>query len=318
VDELGHDRAAHRVAEQDERSRPVLDGVAYRRLEVAPLRGAEVDEAVLARRRAGVVAVGDQERGQPGTAEGGQHAEPLVPRGVVAVHEDRPGSAAPPDLPRRHEPELRAESISRKGDTPRRQWVALPDGRIEGHVHALLELAAHVGDAPRDLAVRSGDDLAGDRVPARIVEPVEAGARACVVTLEGDPVRPAARQVAGLDPLDRGAVRPGLMVRLEQPRGEQPADDRGGGREEQRQPDRGEGRDEPPAATHGGDHASRRALRSPAGSGASVAARRSAPARRRSARSAGRPRSRAWSARAVPFPPGRAPGARPRTAAAGC
>jgi hypothetical protein len=147
-----------------------------------------MDEAVLARRRAGVVAVGDHERRQAGTAEGGQHAERLVPRGVVAVHEDRPGSAAPPDLPRRHGPELRAELDLPVGNASRRQRVALPDVFIEDHLGALLELAAYVGDAPRDLAVRSGDDLAGDRVPAGVVEPVQAGARARVVALEGDPV----------------------------------------------------------------------------------------------------------------------------------
>jgi hypothetical protein len=44
----------------------------------------------------------------------------------------------------------------------------------------LRQLAANVGDAPCDLAVRSGDDLAGDRVPARVVEPrTGRGASSC-------------------------------------------------------------------------------------------------------------------------------------------
>ena len=55
----------------------MLHRVAGRRVEVMPLVGAEVREAVRARRRAGIVPVGHDDRRQAGVVEDGQERQAL-------------------------------------------------------------------------------------------------------------------------------------------------------------------------------------------------------------------------------------------------
>ena len=87
--ELGDERAAHRVADQDQALGAVGERVARGRLEVAPLGQAHVVEPVRAGRRAEVLAVGDQQRGQAGPAQLRKHAQPhlgssLIPWTTIA------------------------------------------------------------------------------------------------------------------------------------------------------------------------------------------------------------------------------------------
>jgi hypothetical protein len=90
--ELADDRAAHRVADQDQAAGAVRERVAGGAGEVAPLGQAHVVETVRAGRGAEVLAVGDQQRRQSGAVQRGRDPQAGLRSAVDPVHDDRPGA----------------------------------------------------------------------------------------------------------------------------------------------------------------------------------------------------------------------------------
>jgi hypothetical protein len=255
VDELRDDRAPHGVAEQNEGARAQSHGVADGRVQVAPLGRAEVEQAVLAPGGARVVPIGDQQGGEAGAPQRREHSQALPTRGVVAVDEDRPGVSTTLHQPGRHAPELRAKVDLLVRDAARCKRVPLPHLLVEADLRALLEVAADIGDEAGYLLVRTGDDLAGDRMTARVVEAVDARPGARLVALERHPIVAAAgRKIPDLDPLYADPIGAELVVRIEQLGGEDPADESNRDDRQQHDCERGDDRENTPAAAQSGGH----------------------------------------------------------------
>ena len=90
VEGLQHDGAAHRPPEEEDAPGTVRHGIPHGRLDVAPLRQAEVVAAVGATRGVAVVAVGRDEAGPAGLAQHRDGAERLLLAGSATVDEHRP------------------------------------------------------------------------------------------------------------------------------------------------------------------------------------------------------------------------------------
>ena len=125
--EVADDLTADAVADQDNASSAMRDRITDSGVEIPPFIGTEVAEAVRAAGCAGIVAVGDDERGESPRVQQRQHRQRFGPRRAHTVHDDRPGGGPSANVPCRRPPQ-------RLGDVYRRERQAVCRGRVKAAI----------------------------------------------------------------------------------------------------------------------------------------------------------------------------------------
>jgi hypothetical protein len=213
--ELADERAAHRVADQDQVTGSVSEGIARRGTEVAPLGQPHVVEAVGAGRGTEVVAVGDQQRRQPGAVEGGCYPQTHLGVVVDAVDDDRPGVRATGNPPGRERTQFAGDRDRGGRQPPGLGRVAGVDPGVEPNLHPRRQVAIDGTQASSDRVRVSRQHGAGNRVASLPVEPVDTRALGVVGSLEDD--------APGGEILDGGIGGPAGVIGDENCRGEMPS-----------------------------------------------------------------------------------------------